>query len=284
MKTNQMMRQYKELLLSLFCEAYPNVGYDYFSNIFDNIIFLMPYLKEEDMQFLYSSEFQNYNQLERVPKTIILNKVGAFLPLYYIDKGAIKMQRIVVCNMRAKDDLFNNQLLLHELKHALLYQTVGNCKRDDSIYISEKVGLGMCHISIDINKQRKSIVKNCYSETCEAFTDIDAKRMAQKLIDNQNEIFSGKEYPENLKNGKHGYYFQMFPMIEKIFSNYQCEIHEAEMENSSLFTLEHFPFTFIDNLEFCLDKYWDEDIQLKEQIGDRFYHTYEEYQKQKVKK
>lgn len=280
MNTNQFMKENKELLLSLFCETYPSVSYDEFCRIYDSIIFLMPNINSNDCEFLFSNEFKKYNQLFQYPITMILDTFGCFLPMYYLEQGELQIKRLVVCNMNTKNDLYNNRLLLHELKHALLYQVTGSCKRDEYIYVTEKSGFSIRNISIDTKEKKMKIISSKYKMVCEAFTDMDAMILAQKLMETGYPLFSGSK--ESWTQNK-GYYYQLFPMIEPLFEHYSSELHEIEASNSSYFSFEYFPLEFLEKLEYVLDNCLESSESEKAEIGEIVYQEFQTFQKQKKK-
>lgn len=280
MNTNQFMKENKELLLSLFCETYPSISYEEFCRIYDSIIFLMPNINYNDCEFLFSKEFKKYNQLFQYPITMILDSFGCFLPMYYFEQGELQMKRVVVCNMETKNDLYNNRLLLHELKHALLYQVTGSCRRDEYIYLTDKSGFSIRNISVDTKEKEIKIMSSKYKTICEVFTDMDAMILARKLIETGYPLFSGSK--ESSTQDK-GYYYQLFPMIELLFEHYSTELHEAEASNCSFFSLESFPLEFLENLEYVLDNRLESDDIEKREIGEIVYQEYQTFQKQKKK-
>lgn len=138
----------KAIIIDEFVKRY---GEDYRYEIeshFNDLILLFPNLQQEDLAFFESSEYHKYNNLMKLPKTILLDKINSTLGFsknyYYDDMGDTLAKQIVSINVKNIDDEELDHVLLHELRHALVTNyTTELDENDGTLRVLQGCGLSL---------------------------------------------------------------------------------------------------------------------------------------------
>ena len=115
----------KRQIIDVFCTLYGEEYRDYFSQVFDELVFLYPHINREDYDYIWKLFYRNEKNYDALPQTLILEmleaSLGSFRPVLVNDNGKIRVRKLIVCGLDRIDHPNMDIVLLHELKHALTY-------------------------------------------------------------------------------------------------------------------------------------------------------------------
>lgn len=230
MKPQDYIYQKKGQIIDAFCTLYGEEYIDYFSHIFDELIFLYPHINQEDYDYIWKLFYQNELNYNALPRTLILEmleaSLGSFRPILMRDGGDLKIRKLIICGLDRIDHPNMDIVLLHELKHALTYHYRLYIHDQELLSLSEKCGVNVVHKNYFYGKQ--NVKWNRFSPVNEVLTQKDARLCELKLYQ-QGGIFPRSG---NAKTAKKPWSDCYIPLFRNVTSEASQMLRDAEMKET----------------------------------------------------
>ena len=218
MRPQDYIYEKKKQIIGAFCTLYGEEYLDYFSRVFDELIFLYPHINQEDYDYIWKLFYRNEMNYNALPQTLILEmleaSLGSFRPILMKDSGDLKIRKLVICGLDRIDHPNMDIVLLHELKHAFTYHYKLYVHDQELLSLSEKCGVNIVHKNYFYGKS--NVKWNRFSSVNEVLTQKDARLCELELMQ-LGGIFPVRENGKQLRN--HGRivifrYFKKFQMMD----------------------------------------------------------------------
>lgn len=219
----------KRQIIDVFCTLYGEEYRDYFSRVFDELVFLYPHINQEDYDYIWKLFYRNEMNYNTLPQTLILEmleaSIGSFRPILMKDGGDLKIRKLIICGLDRIDHPNMDIVLLHELKHALTYHYKLYVHDQELLSLSEKCGVNVVHKSYFYGKP--NVQWNRFSSINEVLTQKDA-RLCERKMDRQGGIFP-KDGTVAIRNPWSDSYIPLFQNVSE--AGFQM-LREAEMKET----------------------------------------------------
>lgn len=230
MRPQDYIYEKKKQIIGAFCTLYGEEYLDYFSRVFDELIFLYPHINQEDYDYIWKLFYRNEMNYNALPQTLILEmleaSLGSFRPILMKDSGDLKIRKLVICGLDRIDHPNMDIVLLHELKHAFTYHYKLYVHDQMLLGLSEKCGVNIVHKNYFYGKS--NVKWNRFSSVNEVLTQKDA-RLCELELKQQGGIFPVRE---NAKTAKKPWSDRYISLFQEVPDDGCQMLRDAEMKDT----------------------------------------------------